>query len=162
LIFSLPGGIFPAVPATAFPSLAMNDLIPRQYSADAGPAWAVHRLYTALTNTTLTAITAAPPTDAQISDNDSTHKRLDRNAINYCVVIDDVLVSADALCAVTFTEETTGTVLAKVYLSANAPMQITLRDMLKLETSTAGKKIMAQLSTTANASFTCHFHYEPV
>lgn len=142
----------------------MDDLQPRQYSADAGAAWAVHRLYTALTDTTLTAITAAPTAATAIAEGvgDTAHRRLDRPAINYCVVIDDLIVSADDLCAITFTEETSGTVLGKIYLSASALVQVTPRDCLKLETPTAGKKIMAQLSTAANCSITCNFHYEPV
>jgi hypothetical protein len=69
------------------------------------------------------------------------------------LVIQDILVSTDTPTSVTFTEETTGLVIFKVYLPANGSGQITTRGKLKL--STVNTRLMAVEGTKSNIAITC-------
>lgn len=70
------------------------------------------------------------------------------------VVITDLLVSAAVDMTLTFTEETTDTVIYKLFLSANTVVQVTLRSSDVLPT--AGKRLKATASVAGNVFISCH------
>jgi hypothetical protein len=106
---------------------------------DNGPAWTPTRTYTAISTATTTDITVAPTSGQKI-------------------VLDDCLISCDAACAVSIVEETSGTVLAKVFVPAPGTVQITLRDAIKA--AVADKKLRAITSEAVNTSITACYHSE--
>ncbi len=66
----------------------------------------------------------------------------DAPAAGQKLVITDILASAAVDVRLTFTEETSGTVMAYVRLAAGSTQQVTLRSKRKL--TTAAKKLMCQ------------------
>ena len=76
------------------------------------------------------------------------------------LVIDDLIVSVDTAMYVTFTEETTGTVMfGPWYLAANCgPVQVTSRGKKKL--ATANKRLQVQTSVSGNISVSASYHSE--
>lgn len=68
------------------------------------------------------------------------------------IVLTDVIASADTDMRLDFTEETSGTVIVSVYMTANIPVQITTRGKLKLDT--ADKKLQVQSSASGNVRIT--------
>lgn len=74
------------------------------------------------------------------------------------IVITDILVSADTAMRVTFTEETTGTVICYVRVAANGMAQITPRAKLILDT--ADKKLQAQSSASGNVEILVLYYSE--
>jgi len=74
------------------------------------------------------------------------------------IVIDDVLFSSDTALRLDFSEETTGTILFSVYLSAGSSGQFTPRGKLKL--ATADKKLQWRASAAGNIAVTPLYHSE--
>lgn len=74
------------------------------------------------------------------------------------LVVTDVLVSVDVAMRVDLKEETSGTVLASVYLPASGTLQWTPRSKTKL--ATADKKLQVQTSASGNITVTAHYHSE--
>lgn len=75
------------------------------------------------------------------------------------LVIDDLLVSTDTEMSVTFTEETSGTVIrGPIYLAANSTTQITLRGRTKLPV--ADKKLLCTASAAGNITVEASYHSE--
>lgn len=64
--------------------------------------------------------------------------------------ITDLLISSDADLRLDFTEETTGTVVCKVYVAAGQTLQFTPRGNWPLWTK--GKRLMVQASAAGNIS----------
>jgi hypothetical protein len=101
---------------------------------DNGPAQTLTRTYTASADmTTAAAITPAPGAGKKL-------------------VVMDLLISADTAMNFSIQMETSATVLAKVFLAANTPAQITLRGFLKGDA--AAKKIMGKASAAGNVAVT--------
>jgi NADPH-dependent 2,4-dienoyl-CoA reductase/sulfur reductase-like enzyme len=108
---------------------------------DNGPVWAVTQEHTSSADVSGadTAITAAP-------------------AAGFKVVADDVLISVATACRVDLKEETSGTVLAAVYLPDNGSTQVTLRNGLRVPT--AAKKLMVRTSAASAIRVTVSWHTE--
>lgn len=74
------------------------------------------------------------------------------------LVITDLVVSVDSAMLVTFSEETSGTVmLAPIYMGANTTVNIVTRGKLKLPT--AVKKLMVRTSASGNITVSAG-HYD--
>lgn len=94
---------------------------------------------TLLTDTTLTSLTQAP-------------------GAGMFLMIDDILIGADAAGYLSLKEETSGTLLfPRIYFPAAGFYQITPRNGVK--TFTANKKLQGQLSTTLNCSILLNYHF---
>lgn len=74
------------------------------------------------------------------------------------LVVDDLIVSVDTAMTVTFTEETTGTVVSKVYLPANGTLNLVTRAKRRLKA--AGKGLKVQTSAAGNICVECLWHPE--
>lgn len=74
------------------------------------------------------------------------------------LVIDDILVSSDTALKFTFTEQTTGYVVAHIRVPANGTMQLTFRGRRRL--STADKKLFCQTSAAGNVEILVGHHSE--
>lgn len=109
-------------------------------SKDNGPAWTPsYARKDSADLSTISDLTAAPTSGQKI-------------------VIDDLVVSVGAAMTVTFTEETSGTVLVKLYMAANTTEVVPLRDGRKLDT--ADKKVRVQTSTNGNIFIHMGHHSE--
>lgn len=102
---------------------------------DAGAAW-----------TSVWGVSGAPFTSAD--QHSAAAAVTDAPTSGQKLVITDIVVSVDTAMAVTFTCETTGTVIAKFYMAANGVAQITTRGKRKL--ATADKKLFVQTSVAGN------------
>lgn len=112
---------------------------------DAGPNWtSVFGVSGARYTSADRSASAASVTDAPTS----TQK----------LVITDVLISVDTAMRVDLKEETSGTVIASIYLPANGSIQWTPRSKTKL--ATADKKLQVQTSAAGNVAVTAHFYSE--
>lgn len=112
---------------------------------DGGPDW-----------TSVWGVSNAPVTSADMSG-----AAVDVTAVptsGQKLVIDDIIVSADTAMRITFTEETSGTVMAYVRVAANGTVQITWRGKRKL--ATADKKLKAQSSAAGNVEILVGYHSE--
>lgn len=76
----------------------------------------------------------------------------------FTTIITDLEVSVDTQMTVTFTEETTGIVVAKYYMPANSVVQVTTRGEKRL--STAGTRLLVQTSVSGNVAVTAGYVYE--
>jgi hypothetical protein len=74
------------------------------------------------------------------------------------IVATDLLVSVDTAMRVDFREQTSGTVVASVYLPANGTMQFTPRTKLKL--ATADRTLQVQTSASGNIAVTALYYSE--
>jgi len=74
------------------------------------------------------------------------------------LVITDVLISVDTAMRVDLKEETSGTVLASLYLPANGTVQFTPRGKLKL--ATVNKKLQLQTTVSGNVATTVFYYSE--
>lgn len=74
------------------------------------------------------------------------------------IVVTDVLVSVDTAMRVDLKEETSGTVVASLYLPANSSVQFTPRGKLKL--AVADKKLTVQTSVAGNVAVTAFYYSE--
>lgn len=102
---------------------------------DAGPSW-----------TSVFGVTGAPFASADAHS--AAVAVTDAPTSGQKLVITDIVVSVDTAMSVTFTEETSGTVIAKFYMAANGVAQITTRSKRKL--ATVNKKLMVQTSVAGN------------
>ncbi len=101
---------------------------------------ALTRTYTAITGTTLTAITPAPTTGQYL-------------------VVDGILASCDAAINVTFTvESANSTAVMKLYFAAGTNVNWTPQGLFKLPTVT--KKLNAKTSGAGNVAFQVFTHSE--
>ena len=74
------------------------------------------------------------------------------------LVVTDVLVSVGAAVRVDFSEETSGTIIATLYMAANSSQQWTPRGKTKL--ATADKKLQVRTSAAGNIAVTAHYFSE--
>jgi hypothetical protein len=74
------------------------------------------------------------------------------------IVIDDLLLSCDTDMTATFRTTTTQTTIAKLYLTAKIPMQITFR--CGLRSPDANKQVEILTSASGNITATCSYHSE--
>jgi hypothetical protein len=74
------------------------------------------------------------------------------------IVLTDLVVSVDTALTVTFTEETSGTVKAVLYMAANSTAQITARGKIKLDT--ADKRLMVRTSASGHIAVTAVYYSE--
>ena len=111
---------------------------------DAGPSW-----------TSVFGVTAACVTSA-----DATGKVAvtDAPTAGQKIVLTDIVVSADTAMFITIEEETSATVLLKVFMAANSTIQITPRGKMKL--ATADKKLMIDSSVSGNVAVTAFYYSE--
>jgi len=114
-------------------------------TTDGGPAW------TTVWGVAGEAFTSADQHSAAaaVTDAPTSGKKL---------VITDLLVSVDTDMTVTFTEETTGKVVKKLYMAAKSVVQLTERGKIKL--STADKKLKVQTSVAGNIAVTASYYSE--
>lgn len=113
-------------------------------TTDAGPAWTTvfgvsSAAVTSADMTTATAVTAAPTSSQKL-------------------VITDIVVAADTAMFVLFQEETSGTLIFKVWVPAGGTVQITPRGKIKL--ATADKKLTADASVAGNIAITVAYYSE--
>lgn len=107
---------------------------------DAGAAWTTVYTYTASADmSTPAAITAAPTAGQKIC-------------------IDDIVFSSDTALSMEFEEESSGTVIFKIYIPANGSVQITPRGKVKLPV--ADKKLFGDASASGNVAITVTYHSE--
>jgi len=105
---------------------------------DAGSNFPVAYTYTTSADMqTAAALTAAPTSGQKL-------------------VIDDILFSTDTALAMSFQEETSNTVVAKVYCAANSVIQFTPRGLLRLPV--ADKKLFGDASAAGNVAVTVFYH----
>lgn len=112
---------------------------------DAGPNWTSSFGVSSAVFTSADATTAAAVTDAPTSGQK--------------LVITDIIASSDTAMFLLFQEETSGTVIFKVFLPANGTVQITPRGKVKL--ATANKKLMVDASVAGNIAVTALYYSEP-
>ena len=74
------------------------------------------------------------------------------------LVVTGILVSADTAMRADFSEETSGTIVASIYVAANASGQWQPQGKVKLVT--ANKKLMVRTSASGNVSVTACYHSE--
>lgn len=117
-----------------------STLEPVVSSQDNGPAFTSSYTYTASADMSTTAAISAAPTSGQY------------------LVIDDIFFSSDTALNFEFEEETSGTVVMKVYVPANFAGQFTPRGKLKLPT--ADKKLFGDASGAGNVAITVFYHSE--
>ena len=109
-------------------------------TSDAGASWL--QSYTTTTSADMTGaadLTSAPTSGQRI-------------------VIDDVLLSSDTALYIDLLEETSGTLIARVYLPAGGTAQFTPRGKLKLPS--ANKKLRGDASLAGNVAITVLYHSE--
>lgn len=109
-------------------------------TSDAGASWL--QSYTTTTSADMTGaadLTAAPTAGQKI-------------------VIDDVLLSSNTALYIDLLEETTSTLIARVYLPAGGTAQFTPRGKLKLPS--ADKKLRGDASLAGNVAITVLYHSE--
>ncbi len=105
---------------------------------DAGPNWTSAFGVSSAKFQSADATTAAAVTDAPTSGQK--------------LVITDILVGTDTAMRADFQEETSGTIIASIYLAANSTVQWTPRGKVKL--ATADKKLMIDASASGNVAVT--------
>ncbi len=74
------------------------------------------------------------------------------------LVLTDMLISVGSTLTLTFTEETSGTVIAKMYMLANTSFHFNPHGKIKL--ATADKKLMVQTSGAGNVAITALYRSE--
>ena len=108
--------------------------------SDAGPAWvSVLQTTTSADMTGAADLTAAPTAGQKI-------------------VVDDVILSADTAMYVDFLEETSATLLFRLYVAAGGTAQFSPRAKLKLPT--ADKKLRGDASVAGNVAILVLYHSE--
>jgi hypothetical protein len=115
--------------------------MPEMIGYDGGPYWKPARKVVASADMTVAADLTDAPAGAQK------------------IVIDDLLVSTDTGMRFDIQMETSGNLLASVYLAANSTTQITLRDGLKGDA--VDKKVQGKASVAGNLRITALWHSEP-
>lgn len=113
-------------------------------TTDAGPAW-----------TSVLGVSSACVTSADATGNPAV---TGAPTSGQKLVITDIIYSSDTAMNLTFSEETSGTVLFKVFVPANGAGQITPRSKVKL--ATADKKLMCDASASGNIAVTVLYYSE--
>lgn len=113
-------------------------------TTDAGPAW-----------TSIFGVSGAAVVSADATGNPAV---TDAPAAGQKLVITDIVYSSDTAMSLTFSEETSGTVIFKVFVPANGTGQITPRGKKKL--ATADKKLMCDASVAGNIAVTVGYYSE--
>jgi len=111
---------------------------------DNGPAWASKYGVAGVCFTSADAQTAVAVTDAPPD--------------GFYLVIDDIIGGTDTDMSLSFIEETSTTLILKVFLAAKSSFQITPRGKIKLPV--AAKKLLVDASAAGNISVTCCYHFE--
>jgi hypothetical protein len=114
-------------------------------TTDAGASW-----------TTSVGVTGAAVTSADASAADAAVT--DAPTSGQKIVVDDIICSSDTKLALSFKEETSGTLLAKIFLPADGSAQLTTRGKLKL--ATADRKLVVRASAAGNIAVTVLYHSE--
>ncbi|MCL5111246.1 MAG: hypothetical protein M1401_20700 [Chloroflexi bacterium] len=114
-------------------------------TTDAGPAW------TASLGVAGAAVTSANASAADLAVTDAP-------TAGQKMVITDVVASADTAMNLSFKEETSGTLILKLFLPANGSAQITPRGKMKL--ATADKKMVVRASVAGNIAVTVSYYSE--
>lgn len=127
-------------------TLLENGGSPEQYAAtyDAG---ALFTNSLGVSSATVTSADASTP--VAITDVPTTGQK---------IVVLDIIASSDAAVWLEFEEETSATILFKVYMAADSTVQITPRGKVKL--ATANKKLMVDAEGAANIAVTCLYYSE--
>lgn len=112
---------------------------------NAGPSW-----------TSIYGVSAAPVTSADMSS--AAAAVTDAPTSTEYIVVDQITVSVGTTMLVTFTCETSGAILLKLYMLANSTQTVPFTNKLKL--ATADKKLMAQASGSGNISVMVGYHSE--
>lgn len=81
----------------------------------------------------------------------------DAPAAGQTLVVDNVIVSSGAQLTLTFTEETSGDKIFKLFMAANQTVAIPFK---KLKLGTADKKLQVQASGAGNVAVTVEYHSE--
>ena len=117
-----------------------------QYQAgyDAGP---LHTTSFGVSGAAVTSADASTP--VAVTDAPDTGEKL---------VILDIAYGSDAAVWLEFEEETSGTVLLKVFCGADSTGQFTPRGKMKL--ATANKRLMVDAEGAANIAVTCFYYSE--
>lgn len=123
----------------------INTTLASSGAKDGGPGW-----------TSVFGVSGARYTSADRSG--SAASVTDAPASGQKLVITDVLVSVDTAMRVDLKEETSGTIIASIYLPANGVCQWTPRSKTKL--ATADKKLQVQTSVAGNIAVTAHYYSE--
>jgi hypothetical protein len=86
----------------------------------------------------------------------------DAPAAGMKLVISDCEISCDTPMSLSFTEETTGKLVAKVFMSPTPPGTpvYNLAKAGRRKLSTAGKRLMVQTSVPGNIAITAHYYSE--
>lgn len=74
------------------------------------------------------------------------------------IVLTDIILSSDTALRLDLKEETSGTILASIYMGAGTTVNVVTRGKLKL--ATANKKLQIQASAAGNISATAIFYSE--
>lgn len=141
---ALPAALGQAAMAASLPVVIASD----QSSfgtKDAGPNW-----------TSVFGVAGARFTSANASAADAAVT--DAPTAGQKLVPTDVLISVDTAMRVDLKEETSGTVIASIYMAANTSQQITFRSKVKL--ATADKKLMVRTSVAGNIAVTTAYFSE--
>ncbi|MDA8217616.1 MAG: hypothetical protein M0Z94_08380 [Dehalococcoidales bacterium] len=112
---------------------------------DSGPAW------TASLGVAGAAVTSANASAADLAVTDAP-------TAGQKLVITDVVASADTAMNLSFKEETSGTLILKIFLPANGSAQITPRGKVKL--ATANKALVVRASAAGNLAVTVSYYSE--
>lgn len=122
-----------------------NDVTVTGSTSDGGPSW-----------TSVFGISGARFTSADASG--AVASVSDAPTSGQKVVVTDILVSVDTATRVDFKCETSGVVVASIYLPASGVAQITPRSKFKL--ATADKKLQIQTSAAGNIAVTAFYYSE--
>ena len=117
--------------------VAIDGVVPM---SDAGAAWTSVRKTTTSADMTGAADLTAAPTAGQK------------------IVVDDVVLSADTAMYVDFLEETSATLLFRLYVAAGGTAQFSPRSKLTLPT--ADKKLRGDASVSGNVAILVLYHSE--
>lgn len=113
-------------------------------SLDGGPSWTSSFGVSGARYTSTSGSVLASVTDSPVSGKN--------------LVITDILVSVDTACRVDFKEQTSGTIVATMYIPANGVVQFTPRSKFKL--ATANKTLQAVTSVGTNIAVTVLYYSE--
>lgn len=129
---------------------------------------AINAIATALADGSLIAQNAGPSFDtsfgvsgAAFTSNDASSAAApvtDAPASSQYLTIDEITVSVDTAMIVSFTEETSGTLIHRLYMAANTSIQLRFK---RKKLATADKKLEVQTSTSGNITVTADYHSEP-
>lgn len=127
------------------PALVVVSSTGAMASADGGPAWTTSFGVAGARFTSADASGAA----ASVTDAPTSGQKL---------VITDIEISVDTAMRVDIKEETSGTIIASIYMAANTTVNLCTRSKRKL--ATANKKLQIQTSVAGNISVGAFYYSE--